>query len=198
MKVGGSIGGVSGTEENICTSKVVACPGPCSTDGEVMGWEYTINDKNHCEFGRQFDETNRPWVKVGFSEGKLPHLEVEMLVYWTTPTSRITDGIAHFRRRKLPPVFTNLLQQVSISLPLDKLRGDCWSDGRAVVAETNQPLLDDKRQCYADGKMPVKNKHGSVDNLDVAFACALYGNVITDRLKKAQKDDMMIIGKCLR
>lgn len=180
-KIGAGVNRWFSTEKILHSSKIAAFPNCWDGDKTIMKWDYTIDDEEHCRVGWQFEENECPFVKFAYTKQGRPNLEVEVLAYWSTTSNTSRGDSNHFRwfpfkEKKLPPVFTNLLQLVSVSIPLDKLKGKCWVEEPSMGAETSQPSMVDKLQCYGDSRMPIEIQGNPLD-LEVAFACALYSKV---------------------
>jgi len=175
----------------------------------VMQWDYSIDDKREQQCGRTFENPPPPRVKLGFDMPKKPDVEIDLLMYWSTlhktPTqpSRISRLFSSKGKNRVTcaPAFANLLQQVSISVPLEDLRGSCWFFGPAVEMKTVQPSPDVGLQCKATGQERVRSKGNQVD-LKVSFGCALYGQAnnrkeITGKFK-CSKGVMALLRWCCR
>lgn len=172
------------TEEVQNKSKVAVFLNAEGAPGErVIQWDYTIEDKKLQQVGCTFDNPPAPWVKLAFNLPNKPHLEIDLLMYWSIPHDTTTQLLNFSRllsfgkkKRVCAPVFTNLLQQVSISVPLDNLEGISWLSHTVETKTPQQPLKDDGLQCKATDERQVSSKSSPID-LKVAFGCALHGLV---------------------
>jgi hypothetical protein len=168
------------TDEVNNRMKVVAFPDAFGAPGEkVRQWDYPIADKAYRESGLTFLDPPGPQVKLGFQLSKRPHLEFEMLVYWSMLNESAKRP--HSFSRLYPfkngnsalasaPVFINLIQQVSVSIPLENLNGNCKVFGPEIRLETSTQALNVKLPSKKD-KKSAENRN----NLVVAFGSALRG-----------------------
>lgn len=184
LHLGGTVRRLSGMEEVVNRSKIVALPHAKASPGEtVMRWDYAIDDGQERKVGLTLQQP--PSVKFGFTSPR-PHSEVDMLMYWSMSADSTGNNSGLFKwfssksRKPLNlPAFTNIIQRVSISIPTEKLTGHCWVDHPRVQTKTTQPLRDDILQCQATDELNITSKgipQRPVD-LNVAFGCALYGQV---------------------
>jgi hypothetical protein len=90
--------------------------------------------------------------------------------------------------------FRNFLQQVSTSLRLDGLEGDCYIPGAKVVSSTTEPQQqsDDGPQYEGVDAQTALNRAGqNILEVKGTFRCALYGSIgnpksLIDRLETTQ------------
>jgi hypothetical protein len=183
VKFGASISRQSETEEVKNRSKVAVFLNAQGPPGDrVMQWDYSIDDKHEQQFGRTFRDPPPPWVKLGFELPNKPHLEIDLLMYWscaetTTQPSSISRLFSFKgKERACAPVFVNLLQQVSISIPLEDLKGSCWFFGPTLETKTVEPSPDIGLQCKTARQEAVRSR-GNTTDLKVSFGCALHGQV---------------------
>jgi hypothetical protein len=175
--------------EIIVTRKVRGSPA-----GErIMRWAYGVDDDTEKRMGLTI--LPAPHVKLGF-EGMIPHLEVEVLTLWSTHTCPSGQQPRPTwwppsKNKKSIPSFTNFLQQSTISVPLEDLKGGCRTSDSVVHAKTEAPLPDSHVQAQRSHEEQVKRKNNVVD-LKVNFGCALY-----DETNSTDSEIKGVLQKCL-
>jgi hypothetical protein len=174
--IGGTTGRVTTREEVVNRSTITARSTAQGTGKRLMQWAYAMDS---CQNGWEFSKQQRPGVKFGFKMPEKPHLEIDLLAYWTEAPTHHSGFFQLFspsKGRKPCPVFRNFLQQTSLHIPLDKLEGICWVPGPHVEKETKQMSEVAEGQCDAMDKMQAMSKNQPVD-LEVTFGCALHGKL---------------------
>jgi hypothetical protein len=169
------------TEEVRFRSKVACFLNAPSAPGErIAQWHYNIDDPDERSLGGIF--RNPPQITMGFKMFRRPHLEVEVLTYWTTlagdSTKRSTFPLVFpwSDKRKPPLVFTNFINHVSVAAALVKLKGRCRIEAPQAAVTTTRPLLSDV-QCMTTDKEQALDSYNRPIDLKVMFGCALYGRL---------------------
>ena len=112
-------------------------------NNRFMRWAYKVDDDTTTTM--RLTVSPAPHVKLGFEDMK-PHLEIEMLTVWSIPIGRSGQepGLAQLlplKNTKSIPSFANFIQQATMSLPLENLKGGC---------RTSDPIahVDNERHHY--------------------------------------------------
>jgi hypothetical protein len=168
------------TEEVKFKSKVALYLNAIGAPGDqVAQWRYTIDDPNQRSSGAVF--SNPPRLKLRFEPDKCPDLKVEVITHWSTlangPTNR-SIFLRPFPRRRgqeVKSVFTNLINKVSISAPLDRLKGQWRVRDPSMEASTTQSPSNrgDVVQCQATDEKDAVDRYNHSMTLKVLFECAL-------------------------
>jgi hypothetical protein len=143
-------------------------------DGRTMRWVYEADDYIKTRMG--LTVLPAPLVKLGFDDMR-PHVEIEVRTYWsmTGPFGQRSEPRRRpSKNKKGASSFTNLIQQATVSLPMENLRGGCWTSDTMPHLETKAPLRDCHVQAQKKYEQQVKSKNDDVE-LKVNFGCTLYG-----------------------
>jgi hypothetical protein len=172
LGIGASSAGIHGIEKVRNTGNVVfSLSTEGAPDDRVMQWDYEIDDEREQRFGHEFEHPPRVQLGLDVSPPNIPHLEVEMLMYWCLPTDNAKNPCTRISRifslkakkRPCAPVYVNVLQQLSISIPLENLKGICSALDPSLKAKTQrQPVPDGGLQCKATKMQPVDSYSNSV------------------------------------